>query len=94
MGSIPTFPTIFSILLKIKFPHPKIQKFPYICTMKNSEPKSLCISVHLLSQSQAIEYDGCKNSYTKDGLFCVYTSENIVHKYPMVNIFRIIENYV
>lgn len=61
--------------------------------MKNPESKSLRISVHLLSQSQAIEYDGCKNSYTKDGLFCVYTSENIVHKYPMVNIFRIIENY-
>lgn len=51
------------------------------------------IKVHLLSQSQSIEYLNVKNTYTKSGLFCVYLSDGKVHKYPMVNIFRIVEEY-
>jgi hypothetical protein len=51
------------------------------------------IKVHLLSQSKPIEYNDVENSYTKDGMYCIYTKENKVHKYPMVNIFRVEENY-
>lgn len=51
------------------------------------------VKVHLLSQSQPIEYDNVKNAYTKDGLFCIYKSNGLVVKYPLVNIFRIEETY-
>jgi hypothetical protein len=50
------------------------------------------IEIHLLSQSQPIKYDNVINAYTKDGLYCIYLGEE-VHKYPMVNIFRIKETY-
>lgn len=49
--------------------------------------------VHLLSQSCPIEYTGVKNTYTKDGLYCIYREDEIVVKYPLVNIFRIEETY-
>jgi hypothetical protein len=52
------------------------------------------IKIHLLSQSKPIEYSEIKNAYTKDGMYCVYTKDSKVHKYPMVNIFRIEEEYV
>lgn len=51
------------------------------------------ISLHLLSQSKSIDYLDVKNAYTKDGMYCIYTNDNLVHKYPMVNIFRVIETY-
>jgi len=52
----------------------------------------MTIKIHLLSQSKPIEYKDVKNAYTKDGLYCIY-KDGIVHKYPMVNIFRIEETY-
>lgn len=51
------------------------------------------ISVHLISQSQAIEYLNVKNAYTKNGMYCIYLESGVVHKYPMCNIFRVIETY-
>jgi len=51
------------------------------------------ITVHLISQSQAIEYTVAKNAYTKDGMYCVYLENGLVHKYPLCNIFRVTETY-
>lgn len=50
------------------------------------------LKVHLLSQARPIEYEDVTNEYTKDGLFCVYMG-TVVHKYPLVNIFRVVEEY-
>ena len=50
------------------------------------------LKVHLFSQSKPIHYEDVTNGYTKDGLFCVYLG-SIVHKYPLVNIFRVEEDY-
>jgi hypothetical protein len=52
----------------------------------------MSILVHLLSQSQPIKIDNVKNTYTKDGLFCVYHDDE-VDKFPLVNIFRVREPY-
>lgn len=52
----------------------------------------MTILVHLLSQSQPIRIENVKNAYTKDGLFCVYY-DDIVDKFPLVNIFRVRESY-
>lgn len=50
--------------------------------------------VHMQSQSQGIEFNDVTNTYTKDGLFCVYLAEeNLVYKYPLCNIFSIKEEY-
>ena len=54
------------------------------------------VQVHLLSQSQPIKRDNVVNTYTKDGLFCLYITkdgESYVEKYPLVNIFQIKEKY-
>ena len=51
------------------------------------------IKVHLFSQSKSIDYKNIKNAYTKDSMYCIYTEESIVYKYPMVNIFRVEETY-
>ncbi len=52
------------------------------------------VKVHLLSQSNSIECKGViENTYTKDGLYCIYFIDGTVHKYPLVNIFRITETY-
>lgn len=48
--------------------------------------------VHLLSQAKPIVYENVKNEYTKDGLLCIYMG-TVVHKYPLVNIFRVEEVY-
>lgn len=51
------------------------------------------VSIHLLSQSQPIEREAL-NTYTKDGMFCVLLPNDMgVEKYPLVNIFRVVEDY-
>jgi len=34
-----------------------------------------------------------KNTYTKGGLFCVYTADDKVQKFPVASIFRVTEDY-
>lgn len=50
------------------------------------------VRVELIETSQALEYEA-KNTYTKGGLFCVYTAQDEVHKIPLANIWRIVEDY-
>lgn len=50
------------------------------------------VSIHLLSQSKPIEREAI-NAYTKDSMFCVYLANGRVEKYPLVNIFRVVEDY-
>ena len=49
------------------------------------------IEVHLLNQSQPIEYKDVQNAYTKDGMYCMLLEYSEVIKFPMVNIFRVKE---
>lgn len=49
------------------------------------------IEIHLLSQSQPTKYSNVLNTYTKDGMFCVMFDSKEVHKYPLVNLFRVKE---
>lgn len=55
------------------------------------------LKVHLLEQSNPIEYENIINCYTKGNLYCVYfeddKGDNKVHKYPLMNIFRVEEVY-
>lgn len=52
------------------------------------------VKVSLITTSQAIVHNNVTNTYTKDGLYCVYIQEdNKVYKYPTLNIFKIEEDY-
>lgn len=53
------------------------------------------VRVHLLSQSQPIIHKDIANTYTKDGVFCVLGRGDspVVAKYPLCNIFRVMETY-
>ena len=52
--------------------------------------------IHLLGTSVPIEYMEVSNCYVKGGMYCVLQIEGgyrVVHKYPLINIFRVIESY-
>lgn len=51
------------------------------------------VAIHLLSQSQPVVRDDVQNTYTKDGVFCIYRDDETVEKYPLMNIFRVVEPY-
>lgn len=51
------------------------------------------VAVQLKGQSQPIEYDQVVNTYQKSDMFCVYLKSETVHKFPMQNIWRIVEDY-
>lgn len=53
----------------------------------------MIVLVHMQSQAQPVKYENVKNAYTKDGLYCLYLETNKVHKFPLVNIFRVEEDY-
>lgn len=61
--------------------------------MTKNKIKNGTVKIHMNSQSKPIVRKGVINSYTKDGLYCVYLESGVVKKYPMVNIFEIEENY-
>jgi hypothetical protein len=54
---------------------------------------SMCTMVHMNSQAKPVEYTNIVNAYTKDNMYCIYTQDGMVHKYPTCNIFRIVETY-
>lgn len=55
------------------------------------------VEVQLEKSSQCITYKDCINTYTKGALYCVLfqnsEGERVTHKYPIQNIFRVIEDY-
>jgi len=54
------------------------------------------IQVHRNESSSPVVYENAENGYTKGPVYCILLIENgkkIIHKYPLVGIFRIIEDY-
>lgn len=51
------------------------------------------VHVQMKDQSQPLVYEDVLNTYTKDGLFCVYVLGDEVFKHPVGNIWRIKESY-
>ena len=50
------------------------------------------IEVWLYQTSEPLVF-AAKSTYQKGDLFCVYTKEDQVHKFPLIHIFRIVEGY-
>lgn len=53
------------------------------------------VSIHRNETSQPIEYEAL-NAYTKGEMYCVLIEkdgERLVHKYPLNQIFRVVEGY-
>jgi len=53
----------------------------------------MTVIVHLKTQSQPIIYENVKNTFTKGPLYCVYTADEKSHKFPVADLFRVIEDY-
>jgi len=51
------------------------------------------VEIYLKETSQRIEFKDVKNAYTKGDLYCVYTKDDWVYKYPIENIFNVRESY-
>jgi hypothetical protein len=51
----------------------------------------LNVSIHLKETSQSISHQAV-NTYTKGPFFCVFDGER-VFKYPVNNIWRVVEDY-
>ena len=50
------------------------------------------VSIQLKESSQPIKHEFI-NTYTKGQLYCVYTHDQRTYKYPLSNIWRIVEDY-
>ena len=50
------------------------------------------VEVHLVSQSKPILHEDAVNTYIKNGMYCLLLIDRKVYKYPMVNIFRVVED--
>ncbi len=50
------------------------------------------VKIDLIETSQCIELDA-KNTYTKGPMFCVFCEDGRVQKYPIRNIWRVVEDY-
>jgi hypothetical protein len=60
----------------------------------NKHRETMTIKVHNKDQSQPMIFDGVDNTYVKAGFFCIVRrDQNEVQKFPMENIFRVIEPY-
>ena len=51
------------------------------------------VKVQLKSQSQPIDYPQVLNTYQKLDMFCIYLEGEVVHKFPLQNIWRVVEDY-
>jgi len=54
------------------------------------------IEIQRNETSQPIVYDNVENAYTKGPMYCVMfikDDKRMTHKYPLVSIFRVIEDY-
>ena len=52
------------------------------------------IWVSLFETSQPILHKDVTNTYQKGNFYCVYVeAKNLVYKYPLKNIFRVVEEY-
>ena len=50
------------------------------------------VEVWLDKTSEPIVHEA-KSTYTKGPLFCVYCVDEKVHKYPVMRLFRVVEDY-
>ena len=51
------------------------------------------VTIHLKTQSQPIEYTEVINTFQKGDFYVIYTVGEKSHKYPIADIFRVIEDY-
>lgn len=49
------------------------------------------VQVHLYTQSEPCSFDNVKNAYTKGMLYCIWTNDGPIYKFPLEHIFRIKE---
>lgn len=54
--------------------------------------KKNTVSIHMNEQSKPVIRKNVINSYTKGGMYCILIGTS-VEKYPLCNIFRVVEDY-
>ena len=60
----------------------------------NKLRKTMTIKVHNVDQSQPMIFTDVDNTYVKAGFFCIVRRDlNEVQKFPVANIFRVVEPY-
>lgn len=50
------------------------------------------VVIQLRETSQPLEYESI-NTYQKGDMYCVYSNDGLVYKFPMSSIFRVVEDY-
>lgn len=51
------------------------------------------VAIRLKETSQPIEVADAENTYTKGPFFCVYRKNETVQKYPLADVFQVVEDY-
>lgn len=56
--------------------------------------KTMTVKIHNKDQAQAMAFSGIDNTYIKAGFYCIVNRDkNTVQKFPVENIFRVVEPY-
>ena len=84
--AIDTVPIIAWLLLAVRL---SVQ----LVMISRNDDHMIRVSVQLQDSSQPIEHTDVINTYQKGDLWCVYVDGEKVYKYPVVNIWRIVEEY-
>lgn len=50
------------------------------------------VIIQLKETSQPLEYDAI-NSYQKGHFYCIYTEDGLIYNFPIMNIWRVVEDY-
>lgn len=51
------------------------------------------VRVQLKETAQPVVHDNALNAYTKGPFYCVYVTGETVYKYPLADIWRVVEDY-
>ena len=51
------------------------------------------VRVQLKETAQPVVHDDALNAYTKGSFYCVYVTDERVYKYPLADIWRVVEDY-
>lgn len=63
-----------------------------MAVLVKTQPRTFRTSIHLMLTEQPIDHD-CVNAYQKGAFYCVQLPNDKVVKYPMRNIWRVVEDY-
>jgi len=49
------------------------------------------VTIELLWQTQPLMFDKVRDTYQRGDMFCIHLLDDVIHKFPVQNIYRVTE---